>query len=91
MSQYEHSANTDIVIITDEGGAVAHHLAGQLDNKLEVRGSNPSPSQINLSLLLRVHPAKVKAARKAMANYLMLSYAKNNQDPTPGSPSLGLR
>ncbi|GFO41734.1 hypothetical protein PoB_006823900 [Plakobranchus ocellatus] len=25
-----------------------------------------------------------------MANYLIMSYAKNNQDPTPGSPMLGL-
>ncbi|GFN86254.1 hypothetical protein PoB_001276000 [Plakobranchus ocellatus] len=35
--------------------------------------------------------AKVKAARKAMANYLIMPYAKNNQNPTPGSPMLGLR
>ncbi|GFN83258.1 hypothetical protein PoB_000976400 [Plakobranchus ocellatus] len=25
-----------------------------------------------------------------MVNYLMMPYAKNNQDPTPGSPTLGL-
>ncbi|GFO27226.1 hypothetical protein PoB_005373100 [Plakobranchus ocellatus] len=25
-----------------------------------------------------------------MANFLILQYAKNNQDPTPGSPMLGL-
>ncbi|GFO31816.1 hypothetical protein PoB_005832100, partial [Plakobranchus ocellatus] len=35
-------------------------------------------------------PAEVKAARKAMANYLMMPYAKNNQNPTPCSPMLGL-
>ncbi|GFO38706.1 hypothetical protein PoB_006521100 [Plakobranchus ocellatus] len=30
------------------------------------------------------------AARKAMANYLITPYAKNNQDPIPGSPMLVL-
>ncbi|GFO04998.1 hypothetical protein PoB_003150300 [Plakobranchus ocellatus] len=35
--------------------------------------------------------AKVKAdVSKAMANYLIMLYAKNNQDPTLGSPMLGL-
>ncbi|GFO49840.1 rho GTPase-activating protein 18, partial [Plakobranchus ocellatus] len=32
---------------------------------------------------------KVKAERKAMANYLIMPYSKNNQNPTPGSPMLG--
>ncbi|GFO45933.1 hypothetical protein PoB_007243800 [Plakobranchus ocellatus] len=35
-------------------------------------------------------PVKVKAARKAMANCLIMPYAKNNQDPTPGYPMLWL-
>ncbi|GFO02600.1 hypothetical protein PoB_002910500 [Plakobranchus ocellatus] len=30
------------------------------------------------------------AARKAMANYLIMPYDKNNRDLTPGSPMLGL-
>ncbi|GFN94485.1 hypothetical protein PoB_002099100 [Plakobranchus ocellatus] len=33
---------------------------------------------------------KQKAARKAKANYLIMPFAKNNQDHTPGSPMLGL-
>ncbi|GFO37887.1 anaphase-promoting complex subunit 4 [Plakobranchus ocellatus] len=37
-----------------------------------------------------LRPGEVKAARKAMANYLIMPYAKNNQDPTPGSPLPGL-
>ncbi|GFO22168.1 hypothetical protein PoB_004867300 [Plakobranchus ocellatus] len=45
-------------------------------------------------MLLCVHPAlngqKVKAARKAMANYLILPYARNIQDPTPGTPMFRL-
>ncbi|GFN82237.1 hypothetical protein PoB_000874300 [Plakobranchus ocellatus] len=32
---------------------------------------------------------KVKVAGRAMVNYLIIPYAKNNQDPTPGSPVLG--
>ncbi|GFO21318.1 hypothetical protein PoB_004782300 [Plakobranchus ocellatus] len=35
-----------------------------------------------------IDPVKVKAARKAMAYYLMMPYAKNNQDTTFGSPML---
>ncbi|GFO49130.1 hypothetical protein PoB_007563500 [Plakobranchus ocellatus] len=31
-----------------------------------------------------------KGRRKAMANYLIMRYAKNNQNPTPDSPMLGL-
>ncbi|GFO19083.1 hypothetical protein PoB_004558800 [Plakobranchus ocellatus] len=64
-------------------------------------GSQSGPSQLFIAPLcppstkwvarsLKTHPAKVKAARKAMANYLIMLYAKNNQDPTPGSPMLGL-
>ncbi|GFO23161.1 hypothetical protein PoB_004966600 [Plakobranchus ocellatus] len=34
---------------------------------------------------------KVKAARKAMANYFIMPYAKNNHGSTPGSPMLRLR
>ncbi|GFO09956.1 hypothetical protein PoB_003646100 [Plakobranchus ocellatus] len=62
--------------------AVAY-LVGQLATKLEDRGSNLS--QDNVSELFCVHPelngqldpAKIKAARKAMANYLRMSYAKD--------------
>ncbi|GFO14689.1 hypothetical protein PoB_004119400 [Plakobranchus ocellatus] len=38
------------------GGAVAH-LVGQLATNSKVQGSNPSPGQINLLLLLQDHPA----------------------------------
>ncbi|GFO42209.1 hypothetical protein PoB_006871400 [Plakobranchus ocellatus] len=34
--------------------------------------------------------AKVKAARKGIANYLIMPHAKNNQDPTTGSLMFGL-
>ncbi|GFO09495.1 hypothetical protein PoB_003600000 [Plakobranchus ocellatus] len=34
----------------------------------------------NIAVVLRA--AKIKAARKAMANYLRVPHAKNNQDPT---------
>ncbi|GFO21838.1 hypothetical protein PoB_004834300 [Plakobranchus ocellatus] len=69
---------------TEVDRAVADEV-GQLTTKSEVPSSVSSPGQINLS-----DPAKVKAARKAMANYLIMPYAKNNQDPTTGSPMLGL-
>ncbi|GFN89395.1 hypothetical protein PoB_001590100 [Plakobranchus ocellatus] len=46
------------------------------------------PALNGLLGLLRL--GKVKAARKATANYLIMPYAKNNQDPTPGSTMHGL-
>ncbi|GFN75859.1 hypothetical protein PoB_000236500 [Plakobranchus ocellatus] len=52
------------------------------------------PGQFFISLLYSSSTkgvGKVKAARKAMANYLIMPYAKNNQDPTPSSPMPGLR
>ncbi|GFO22033.1 hypothetical protein PoB_004853800 [Plakobranchus ocellatus] len=36
----------------------------------------------------RKYPVKVKVVRKAIANYPRMSYAKNNQDFTPGSGML---
>ncbi|GFO32522.1 hypothetical protein PoB_005902700 [Plakobranchus ocellatus] len=54
----------------------------------EVRGSNPSPGQVNFLLPLCVHPALKWVAKtlktrreKAMESYLIMPYAKNNQDP----------
>ncbi|GFN81640.1 hypothetical protein PoB_000814600 [Plakobranchus ocellatus] len=37
-----------------------------------------------------LRPGESYAAQKAMANYLVMSYAKNNHDRTPGSPMLRL-
>ncbi|GFN88757.1 hypothetical protein PoB_001526300 [Plakobranchus ocellatus] len=58
--------------------------------KSEIRGSNSSAGQANFSVLFHAmgNPAKAKAARKEMVN--IKPHAKNNQDPTPGSPMLGL-
>ncbi|GFN86263.1 hypothetical protein PoB_001276900 [Plakobranchus ocellatus] len=57
--------------------------------------SQSGPSQIFIAPLYPpstkwVAGSKVKAARKPMANYHIMPYAKNNQDPNPGSPMLGL-
>ncbi|GFO46343.1 LOW QUALITY PROTEIN: upf0415 protein c7orf25-like protein [Plakobranchus ocellatus] len=71
-------------------GAVAHYVR-QLATKSKVRGSNPSPGPANIAFLRCVNsalkwvarsvktPVKVMAVRKVMANYLVMSYAKNNQ------------
>ncbi|GFO32589.1 hypothetical protein PoB_005909400 [Plakobranchus ocellatus] len=75
------------------GTAIRYYLRGPR--------SNPSPCQNNLSVLAIFYTVlngqralfrcgKIKAVREAMANYIRMSYAKNNQDPTPGSPMLGL-
>ncbi|GFO18642.1 hypothetical protein PoB_004514700 [Plakobranchus ocellatus] len=82
------------------GGAVAH-LVGQLATIQEVRGSIPSPGQIKFSLLLCVHlalngqlgllrPGESKGGEESNGKLLQMPYDKNNQDPTSGSPMLGL-
>ncbi|GFO13961.1 hypothetical protein PoB_004046600 [Plakobranchus ocellatus] len=54
----------------------------------QVRGPRCPPN--TNGLLVSLDPAKVKAARKAMANYLIIPYANNIQDPNFSSPMLGL-
>ncbi|GFO16569.1 hypothetical protein PoB_004307400 [Plakobranchus ocellatus] len=51
-----HQRKAKQTLLHRSWGAVAH-LVGQLATKLEVRDSNPSAGQINLSLLLRVYSA----------------------------------
>ncbi|GFO23090.1 hypothetical protein PoB_004959500 [Plakobranchus ocellatus] len=82
------------------GGAVAH-LVGQLATIQDVRGSILRPGQIRFSLLLCVHPTlngylgllrpgDSKGGEESNDKLPQMPYAKNNQDPTPGFPMLGL-